>query len=43
MKVWQGKLQLLGHATRDGKMNPGKEVDARIVVGQTIVLYISVM
>jgi len=31
MRVWQGKLRLCGHATREG-ISPGKEVDARIIV-----------
>lgn len=41
MRIWQGKLRLCGPATRDNQINPGEEVDARVVMGQTIVLYIS--
>jgi hypothetical protein len=41
MRIWQGKLRLCGPVTRDNKINPGKEVDARVVMGQTIVLYVS--
>jgi hypothetical protein len=33
MRVWTGRLRLLGEATRGNSRRPGPEVEARIILG----------